>query len=126
MREHRRILLVDDDIDLCDTLADILSVSGYAVACAHDGREALLELRSHARPALILLDIMMPVMDGWQFRAEQLADPAVAQIPVVVLTAAHHLERPIDADALVYKPFETRELLGIISSIIDSKGRQAG
>ena len=81
------VLIVDDDFDLRETLTDVLEDAGYGVATAADGVEALAYLRSHPPPTVILLDWMMPNCNGAQFRAEQLADPALAAIPVVLLTA---------------------------------------
>src|SRR5262245_34872901 len=82
-----RVLIVDDDYDIRATLHEILSDEGYDVASSANGFEALQALRSGTAPCLILLDLMMPVMDGWQFRAQQLSDPTLASIPVVVLSA---------------------------------------
>lgn len=108
------VLVVDDDADLQDALGDVLSSTGYSPAFAGDGQSALEYLRSHEPPALILLDLMMPRMDGIQFRAEQRADPALADIPVVVLSAdsklqqklkelmpAGHLAKPVSLDRLL-------------------------
>jgi len=81
------ILVVDDDPDVRSTLAEILAEEGYRVMEAASGREALAYLQTSAPPALILLDLMMPDMDGWQFREEQQADPRLAAIPVVVVSA---------------------------------------
>src|SRR4051794_28574938 len=82
------ILVVDDDPDLRDTLGQILEDEGYSVAAASNGREALAYLRERPAPSLILLDLMMPVMDGWQFRSEQRLDSVLAKIPVLVISAS--------------------------------------
>jgi CheY-like chemotaxis protein len=84
----RTILVVDDDADLRETLAQILADVGYSVASASNGEEALSYLRSGPPPSLILLDLMMPVMDGWQFRELQRNDAALAGIPVLVISAS--------------------------------------
>jgi CheY-like chemotaxis protein len=81
------VLIIEDDLDIRDALGQILEEEGYAVATAANGQEALDQLRSGPPPRLILLDLMMPVMNGWQFRAEQRQDPALAAIPVVVISA---------------------------------------
>ncbi len=81
------ILVVDDDADIRDLLAQLLSDEGYEVITAADGREALARLRQLPRPCVILLDLMMPVMNGPQFYAEQQRDPTLATIPVVVISA---------------------------------------
>lgn len=80
------VLLVDDDQDICETIQTILELYGYRVVTAGDGAEALALLRRGVRPCLILLDLMMPRMNGMQFREEQVRDPALRAIPVMVLT----------------------------------------
>jgi CheY-like chemotaxis protein len=71
----------------------VLRYEGYSVAAAANGREAIDHLRERGRPCVILLDLMMPIMDGWQFRAEQLRDPGLAPIPVIVISAGADIER---------------------------------
>ena len=105
------ILLVEDDFDVRDALIPILEYEGHRVVGAANGQEALDRLRSGAKPSLILLDLMMPGMSGTEFRAEQLRDPALASIPVVVVSAdpaarskaagmgaAGCIEKPLDID----------------------------
>ena len=83
------LLLVEDDDDLREDFALILRSRGYRVEVAANGAEALARLRARAPlPCIILLDLMMPVMSGWELRSAQLADPVLAGIPVIVLTAA--------------------------------------
>jgi CheY-like chemotaxis protein len=116
MSEEQRgglVLIVDDDPDICETLLTVLEVSGYRVAAAANGQEALITLRSGIRPCLVLLDLMMPVMNGMEFRAEQRADPSIASVPVVVVSGDHGaadkamamglegLTKPIDIDVLL-------------------------
>src|SRR5258706_7357962 len=111
-----RIMLVEDDDEIREALTDVLEQQGYEVEGARNGREALDILRDHPHeaPRLILLDLMMPVMDGWQFRHAQLEDPQIARIPVVVLSAmanlrsrgadlhaAECLAKPVDVDYLL-------------------------
>jgi CheY-like chemotaxis protein len=83
MRRIHSILLVEDDRALHKAMTDILDAEGYRVIGAFDGQEAIDRLREGARPSVILLDMMMPRKDGYQFRAEQLADPRLAPIPVI-------------------------------------------
>lgn len=82
-------MIVDDDGDIREAIAEALTDQAYGVVEAANGEEALAHLRAagDARPCVILLDIMMPVMDGWQFRDEQRNDPTLRDIPVVVLSA---------------------------------------
>jgi CheY-like chemotaxis protein len=115
--EPRSILIVEDDSDLREALSEVLRDEGYSVAMAADGREALDRLRRDLRPSLILLDLTMPVMNGWQFRAEQRQDPALSAIPVVVLSAGEHLAEqmvPLGIDDYVPKPIELDHLLQTI------------
>jgi CheY-like chemotaxis protein len=110
----KQILLVDDDRDVIDALRVVLSEEGYDVATASNGYEALLYLKSHSPlPSLILLDVMMPVMDGYEFRIEQQRDPAIARIPVVVVTAGSIGERVAEmgVTGLLRKPFDLDRLL---------------
>ena len=110
----RRIAVIDDDFDIRSMLTLVLEMDGYEVVAAANGQEALERLRSGPPTALILLDLMMPVMNGWQFRAAQKEDAGLASIPVVVLSgdgnvaektasigAAGYLRKPIDLEALL-------------------------
>lgn len=84
----RAVLIVDDDRDVREAVREVLQDNGYDVREAGNGKEALDLLRGKlVRPCVILLDIMMPVMDGWQFREAQRNDPSLSEIPVVVLSA---------------------------------------
>ena len=109
----RRILLVEDDEDVRGALAAFLAGEGYEVVEAAHGKEALAHLRT-SRFCLILLDLMMPVMNGWQFREEQLKDPALAEVPVVVVTADNSAARKaseVGAVGYLLKPIELPDLL---------------
>jgi CheY-like chemotaxis protein len=81
------VLVVDDDLSVRTALKELFETEGYEVEMAANGRAALTHLRGGLRPCVILLDLMMPIMDGWDFRAEQLADPELRDIPVFILTA---------------------------------------
>jgi len=114
-RECTGILVVDDDPDIRDSLREVLEDEGYAVNCVSNGREALDYLKSkQPHPCVILLDLMMPVMDGWQFRREQKQDPAIADIPLVVITATGKRPVLIDAAELVMKPLDLKRLFEAI------------
>src|SRR5690348_9586406 len=84
----KTVLVVDDDRAVLDGLSELLENEGYSPVTAQDGRTALDRLRRGVRPCAILLDLMMPGMDGWDFRHEQLRDNDLKDIPVVVITAA--------------------------------------
>lgn len=111
------VLVVDDDADLRSTLALVLGDAGFAVATARDGEEALAWLGAHPRPSVILLDLMMPVLDGWGVLAALRADPALAAIPVVVCTAAHLGDprlKHLGAAPLMRKPFDLDALVALL------------
>jgi CheY-like chemotaxis protein len=108
------VLVVEDDEDSRDILRDLLEANGYPVMTAKNGKDALDRLKSFAAPCLILLDLRMPVMDGWTFRERMLADPLLATIPVVAVSAAHPTERarrPLPFTSYIEKPFEFDLLL---------------
>jgi CheY-like chemotaxis protein len=114
---HGAVLIVEDSADLRDTLADILDYEGYRVAVAANGREALDYLHEAEPPGLVILDLMMPVMNGWEFRAAQLEDPTLAQVPVVILSGANDVEqqaRLLQAAAYLTKPIDLARLLEMV------------
>ena len=96
MRRIHSILLVEDDRALHRAMTDILDAEGYRVIGAYDGQEAIDRLREGAHPSVILLDMMMPRKDGFQFRAEQLADPRLAAIPVIAYSGGAELSGAAD------------------------------
>ena len=108
------ILIVEDDEELRDSLADALELEGHRVVGVEHGEAALRHLKSGARPCVILLDLMMPVMDGWQFRREQKQDPTIAGIPLIVITATGKRPVLVDADELVMKPLDLGRLFEAI------------
>ncbi len=103
------ILIVEDDYDIRDALASVLELEGHDVRTASNGIEGLAEARNQ-RPDIILLDLMMPVMNGWQFRAEQKRDADLADVPVVVVSASGS-GTVIDAAGFVPKPCEVDVVL---------------
>jgi CheY-like chemotaxis protein len=103
-----RLLVVEDDADAREAIVEALSALGYRVDQAANGAEALAWLRGAALPSAILLDLAMPVMDGWTFRGVLRGDPALSAIPVVVLSGsipAGTLPEALGAEALLEKPF---------------------
>jgi CheY-like chemotaxis protein len=107
------VLVVDDDRDIRDSVVELLEDNGYHAIGASNGREALDVLRSSPPPCLILLDLMMPVMDGRGFREEQLKNPAWTTIPVIVISAYNDVDaqaRALAADHL-RKPLGLRPLI---------------
>jgi CheY-like chemotaxis protein len=116
--EPLTILIVDDDPPILTGLSEFLQGEGYNVAVAGDGRAALDQLRRGLRPCVIVLDLMMPVMDGWDFRHEQLKDAELREIPVVVITATGFSEQSVKAQLgaaeVVAKPPSPAHLLAAI------------
>ncbi|HXW85585.1 MAG TPA: response regulator [Candidatus Binataceae bacterium] len=111
-----QILVVEDEMDARSALVDILELSGFSAAPVSNGKEALHYLRTSIRPSLIILDLMMPEMDGWQFRAEQKKDAGLAAVPVVVITAFGGAI--IDANEILVKPVDVDRLLNIVSRYV--------
>lgn len=112
--KSRRVLVVEDDEGIRDALCDLLESEGFDVSSAVHGRDALEKLRNSdgQRPDVILLDLMMPVMDGWAFRSEQQRDPKLADIPVVVITASRQADlASLRPRAFLKKPIDFDELL---------------
>jgi CheY-like chemotaxis protein len=108
------ILIVEDDPDALEALGDLLESHGYVVASAHHGAEALELLGRSPLPNLIVLDLLMPTMDGWEFRRRQKLDPRIAKIPVVVVSASS-AAKPIDADSILRKPVDIDRLLETVA-----------
>jgi CheY-like chemotaxis protein len=109
------VLIVEDDEDLRDMMAQMLTIEGFESATVANGREALDYLHAAMKPHVILLDLMMPVMDGWEFRRRQKADPELAPVPVIVLSALDQgRAAPVDAEAFLKKPLDFDRLLELV------------
>jgi CheY-like chemotaxis protein len=111
------ILIIEDDPDVRLALSSVLAGEGYDVAEAGNGQEAIDHLQASAAPALILLDLMMPVMDGWQFRDRQRSNPSLTTIPVVVVSADGTVAKKaatIGAAGFLQKPVEIDQLLATV------------
>jgi len=116
--ERSLVLLVEDDFMLRGSIAELLIGEGYTVTCAANGLEALRRLERGPKPALILLDVMMPYMDGLEFRAIQRTMPDIADIPVIVLTAVGvppEAAEELDLRQALFKPLDGRRLLAAVS-----------
>jgi signal transduction histidine kinase len=123
-RTPRRILLVEDDVDLCEALGDVLEEHGHAVAYATDGEGGLQQMREF-RPDVVVLDLMMPKVDGWQFRVAQRSDPALASTPLVVISASSSpTALAVDADMYLRKPLEIETLLEAIEGVLNAQQRR--
>ena len=113
MHHLRPVLVVEDDVDILSSLAELLRDDGYDVVTAANGYQALAQVRAHD-PELILLDLMMPQMDGWRFMKELRARYSSFRAPVVLLSAAPDLPREAEqlgVAACLSKPFRLEELL---------------
>jgi len=109
------VMVIDDDPAFLDALTDAIRSEGYRVATAGNGVEALNALRWGLRPRVILLDMQMQTMNGWEFRAEQKQTPALAAIPVVAMTAGYWKERDLaDFKARLQKPID----LGLLRTVL--------
>lgn len=108
------VLLVDDDDDVRETLESVLTARGFRVLAARNGVDALEKVRRYgARPSVIVLDLMMPRMDGEQFLAAQLEEPLLAHVPVILDTAATQIPDPLPAavKVVLWKPMTLGDLL---------------
>jgi two-component system chemotaxis response regulator CheY len=116
---RRTVLVVEDDPDTLDVIATVIEEAGYDVMRAGNGREALQQLHaSQGRCDLILLDLLMPVMNGWDFRRRQRETPAFARIPVFLMSAGAHLavvRDELQASGCVPKPVDAAEILDIVN-----------
>lgn len=114
------ILIVDDDAGIRTSLARLLHLEGFRTAEAAHGAEALEYLRHHPAPCVILLDLMMPTMDGWELHRHLQQDPALARIPVVVISAHVSLAdmaRSLRAFAYFEKPIELDQLVETVERV---------
>lgn len=115
------VLVVEDEPDMADAMRRLLEYAGFTARVAPNGKKAL-EAVAERMPAVVLLDILMPVMDGWEC-ARRLRATYGTQLPIVVVTAAEHVEArcvEVGADHLLPKPFDVRELLRLVSQYIPS------
>ena len=106
----RRVLVIEDDPEMRDALVEVLKLEGYEVSSAADGAAGLQDARRQ-HPNVILLDLMMPVMSGWEFRAQQKRDPHLATVPVIVMSA---FDNDLDVDESVPKPFTLEDMLDAV------------
>ena len=115
---RRRVLVVEDDEDISDSVSEILEGAGYDVNACLNGKDALDLLHERSVDAIVL-DLMMPVMNGWEFVTVKHADPAIAQIPVVAVSANRTAQATaIRADAYLPKPFDADELVAVVRQVL--------
>lgn len=112
---HCPILIVEDDADLREMMAQLLTLEGFRTETVANGQDALDYLRKGDPPDLILLDLMMPIMDGWEFRRRQREDPELAAVPVVVLSALDQARAAdLGGTAFLKKPLDFDRLLELV------------
>jgi CheY-like chemotaxis protein len=119
------ILVIDDYLDIRESIAMALSLEGYRVVTASNGLDALNKLYGGLRPCLIILDMMMPVMNGFAFRQSQLEDPELAKIPLIAYSAVtdpNETAQHLRADAYLYKPTDLSEIIAIVQQFCQKKG----
>ena len=112
----RRLLLVEDNDDIRESLTRLLESKGYVVDAARHGQEALQKLRQNGPPCLAIMDLIMPVMDGWQLRRELLKDEKFAAVPVVIVSGVANLQKAssVDSVAKLQKPVSLPKLYHIL------------
>jgi CheY-like chemotaxis protein len=108
------VLVVEDDKDIRETLQQVLELEGYRVTTATNGKEGLESLKGIDRPCVILLDLMMPVMNGWEFLEAHRTDTTLATIPVVVVSAAGDKAKSAPAAGFIKKPVDLESLLNVV------------
>ncbi len=107
-----KVLIVDDDAAMRESMADVLRDEGHRVLVARDGREGIAVLRGDGEISVVLLDVMMPVMNGLEFLAEKIRDPGIAEVPVMLMTAhQQHTREVVGVTTIFTKPFDVRALL---------------
>ncbi len=106
-----RILVIDDDASIRDVMKMSLETEGYEVVSAENGKAGLESIKLAGRPSVIVLDLMMPVMNGWKFLDAMKTDPVLTSIPVIVISAFVDQEPNIAASEVLSKPFSMRILL---------------
>jgi signal transduction histidine kinase len=121
---RRRILLVEDDVDFSEALSDSLVEHGHTVLSAINGADGLRQMFEF-RPDVVVLDLMMPKLDGWQFRLAQRTDPDLAGTPIVVISASSSpAALAVDADMYLRKPLDVEVLLDAIESVLNAQQRR--
>jgi CheY-like chemotaxis protein len=118
IRPSRTVLVVDDDEGIRDVLEIVLEEAGYRVVSASNGRAGLAYLRTSRAPDAVLLDLFMPLMNGWEFVREAAASERTAKIPIIVMTAAgSHWGYPLPGERIMHKPIQSEHLLRMLRQV---------
>jgi len=118
--EKKTVLVVEDDPDSREVFGELLKAGGLEVVAVENGAAAIAYLEAHPRPAVIVLDMLMPQMDGWQFRRAQANFPGLREIPLIVVSALKTVERSarlFGASEFLGKPFSGEQLLDAIARV---------
>ena len=119
-QKRLQVLVVDDDLEIRDALTDILEDEQYSVTVAANGREALDLIENGSTPDVILLDVMMPVMDGWHFLSARLAHPRLVEVPIIIISAgieaAEEAHKAGGVCSVARKPLHISDLVGRIEA----------
>jgi CheY-like chemotaxis protein len=118
MNVQRPVLIVEDTDDVRDVLEILVRLEGFEVRTARDGQEALVEMRREPAPCVVLLDLHMPVMDGYEFRAQQRLDATLMQVPVILYSGDHDVARAaatMGVEGYFQKPFDTAAIVALIN-----------
>jgi CheY-like chemotaxis protein len=114
----KNVLIVDDDQAIRQMLQDVLEIQGYKTLTANNGKEGIEKLKPPAElPCVIVLDLMMPGMNGWEFLDHQRSNPNLARIPVIVCSAYRESAKSVHAHAVVEKPIKLDQLLGAVKAL---------
>lgn len=122
----QQILIVEDDAALREALSQVLADEGYDLLGARDGLEAVNCLKNGNRPDVILLDLSMPVVNGWEFRMFQKRDPELTNIPVILITAGDYTREEVawlEPSALLPKPIDLPQLFSVVRRFCARDGR---
>jgi CheY-like chemotaxis protein len=118
MTKERPVLVVDDDSDIREVIAMALELHGFRVVTASDGVECMKHLREEEEPLLVLLDLMMPRMNGWEVCEEMAADPALRHLPIIVLTGNSRVSaEELQAAAFLRKPIDLHTLVEVVERL---------
>ena len=118
MKTRRNILVIEDDKPIRDMMKAVLELEGYQVVCAENGKHGIDAILKAAPPDVILLDMMMPVMSGWDFIDFMRTNASGAQIPIIIVSAFTETARTVQPDAIVNKPIHLKDLLGAIEKLV--------
>ncbi len=121
----RRVLIVEDDEAIRETLRLSLELEGYQVSTASNGQEAIDTLSGEEAPCVILLDLMMPVMNGWEFIEYTQKDPRLSRIPVLIVTAYYEQAKKLKADGVIKKPIDLDVLMKTLDRYFEPVSRMA-